>query len=170
MAEGQYTHPVISVDTVIRMCLIDDDVLPLSYCKICIAHSLHILVSDISISIWICSYQAQLLHHYSIDTGSRLFCYVLKTFALPTSKGVFCGCLYSEIVVVIIIISTLLFWLVLLVVPVLTIAVVVLVSFTWLSVTLSSEEFVNAANKFGQITPLEIDILYQLSGLHTHSG
>ncbi|XP_060732508.1 electrogenic aspartate/glutamate antiporter SLC25A12, mitochondrial-like [Tachysurus vachellii] len=34
----------------------------------------------------------------------------------------------------------------------------------------TKEEFVNAANKFGQITPLEIDILYQLSGLHTHSG
>ncbi|KAK3569299.1 hypothetical protein QTP86_026549, partial [Hemibagrus guttatus] len=34
----------------------------------------------------------------------------------------------------------------------------------------TKEEFVNAANKFGQITPMEIDILYQLSGLHTHSG
>ncbi|MCJ8732603.1 hypothetical protein PDJAM_G00213320 [Pangasius djambal] len=34
----------------------------------------------------------------------------------------------------------------------------------------TKEEFVNAANKFGQITPLEVDILYQLSGLHTHSG
>lgn len=32
------------------------------------------------------------------------------------------------------------------------------------------EEFVHAANKFGQITPLEIDILYQLVGLHSHSG
>ncbi|XP_063069483.1 electrogenic aspartate/glutamate antiporter SLC25A12, mitochondrial-like isoform X2 [Engraulis encrasicolus] len=31
-------------------------------------------------------------------------------------------------------------------------------------------EFVQAANKFGQITPMEIDILYQLSGLHSHSG
>ncbi|XP_026768962.3 electrogenic aspartate/glutamate antiporter SLC25A12, mitochondrial isoform X2 [Pangasianodon hypophthalmus] len=35
---------------------------------------------------------------------------------------------------------------------------------------ITKEEFVNAANKFGQITPLEVDILYQLSGLHTHSG
>ncbi|KAG7331106.1 hypothetical protein KOW79_005075 [Hemibagrus wyckioides] len=34
----------------------------------------------------------------------------------------------------------------------------------------TKEEFVNAANRFGQITPMEIDILYQLSGLHTHSG
>uniref|UniRef100_A0A671YRJ0 Solute carrier family 25 member 12 n=1 Tax=Sparus aurata TaxID=8175 RepID=A0A671YRJ0_SPAAU len=34
----------------------------------------------------------------------------------------------------------------------------------------TKEEFVHAANKFGQITPMEIDILYQLSGLHTHSG
>lgn len=32
------------------------------------------------------------------------------------------------------------------------------------------EEFVHAANKFGQITPMEIDILYQLVGLHSHSG
>lgn len=35
---------------------------------------------------------------------------------------------------------------------------------------LSLEEFVHSANKFGQITPMEIDILYQLSGLHTPSG
>ncbi|KAG7466872.1 hypothetical protein MATL_G00146990 [Megalops atlanticus] len=34
----------------------------------------------------------------------------------------------------------------------------------------TKEEFIHAANKFGQITPMEIDILYQLSGLHTHSG
>ncbi|KAI1899533.1 hypothetical protein AGOR_G00062770 [Albula goreensis] len=34
----------------------------------------------------------------------------------------------------------------------------------------TKEEFVQAANKFGQITPMEIDILYQLSGLHAHSG
>ncbi|TNN03021.1 hypothetical protein fugu_000050 [Takifugu bimaculatus] len=34
----------------------------------------------------------------------------------------------------------------------------------------TKEEFVNAANKFGQITPMEIDILYQLVGLHSHSG
>ncbi|XP_047456250.1 calcium-binding mitochondrial carrier protein Aralar1-like isoform X2 [Mugil cephalus] len=34
----------------------------------------------------------------------------------------------------------------------------------------TKEEFVLAANKFGQITPMEIDILYQLSGLHSHSG
>ncbi|XP_028292633.1 calcium-binding mitochondrial carrier protein Aralar1-like [Gouania willdenowi] len=34
----------------------------------------------------------------------------------------------------------------------------------------TKEEFVRAANKFGQITPLEIDILYQLVGLHSHSG
>lgn len=35
---------------------------------------------------------------------------------------------------------------------------------------LLSEEFVHAANKFGQITPMEVDILYQLSGLHSPSG
>uniref|UniRef100_A0A8C6Q331 Solute carrier family 25 member 12 n=1 Tax=Nothobranchius furzeri TaxID=105023 RepID=A0A8C6Q331_NOTFU len=34
----------------------------------------------------------------------------------------------------------------------------------------TKEEFVHAANKFGQITPMEIDILYQLSGLHSPSG
>ncbi|XP_037344375.2 electrogenic aspartate/glutamate antiporter SLC25A12, mitochondrial-like [Pungitius pungitius] len=34
----------------------------------------------------------------------------------------------------------------------------------------TKEEFVHAANKFGQITPMEIDILYQLVGLHSHSG
>ncbi|XP_041752530.1 calcium-binding mitochondrial carrier protein Aralar1 isoform X2 [Coregonus clupeaformis] len=34
----------------------------------------------------------------------------------------------------------------------------------------TKEEFVHAANKFGQISPMEIDILYQLSGLHSHSG
>ncbi|XP_028662133.1 calcium-binding mitochondrial carrier protein Aralar1 isoform X1 [Erpetoichthys calabaricus] len=37
-------------------------------------------------------------------------------------------------------------------------------------VEVTKEEFVHAANKFGQITPLEIDILFQLSSLHTHSG
>ncbi|XP_067108540.1 electrogenic aspartate/glutamate antiporter SLC25A12, mitochondrial-like [Osmerus mordax] len=31
-------------------------------------------------------------------------------------------------------------------------------------------QFIQAANRFGQITPMEIDILYQLSGLHSHSG
>uniref|UniRef100_A0A3B3D2M3 Solute carrier family 25 member 12 n=1 Tax=Oryzias melastigma TaxID=30732 RepID=A0A3B3D2M3_ORYME len=34
----------------------------------------------------------------------------------------------------------------------------------------TKEEFVHAANKFGQITPMEIDILFQLAGLHSHSG
>ncbi|XP_051938765.1 electrogenic aspartate/glutamate antiporter SLC25A12, mitochondrial-like [Hippocampus zosterae] len=34
----------------------------------------------------------------------------------------------------------------------------------------TKEEFVHAAIKFGQITPMEIDILYQLAGLHTPSG
>uniref|UniRef100_A0A8C7HLV4 Solute carrier family 25 member 12 n=1 Tax=Oncorhynchus kisutch TaxID=8019 RepID=A0A8C7HLV4_ONCKI len=34
----------------------------------------------------------------------------------------------------------------------------------------TKEEFVSAANKFGQINPMEIDILYQLSGLYAHSG
>uniref|UniRef100_A0A8C8F3E9 EF-hand domain-containing protein n=1 Tax=Oncorhynchus tshawytscha TaxID=74940 RepID=A0A8C8F3E9_ONCTS len=34
----------------------------------------------------------------------------------------------------------------------------------------TKEEFIFAANKFGQISPMEIDILYQLSGLHSHSG
>lgn len=38
------------------------------------------------------------------------------------------------------------------------------------SLLLSVEEFVNAANKFGQITPMEIDILFQLSGLHSQTG
>lgn len=40
----------------------------------------------------------------------------------------------------------------------------------FVSVSLSLEEFVHAANKFGQITPMEIDILYQLSGLHSQTG
>ncbi|KAM4558317.1 electrogenic aspartate/glutamate antiporter SLC25A12, mitochondrial-like isoform 1-T1 [Odontesthes bonariensis] len=34
----------------------------------------------------------------------------------------------------------------------------------------TQEEFVHAANKFGQITPMEIDILFRLVGLHSHSG
>uniref|UniRef100_A0A3Q3VUK7 EF-hand domain-containing protein n=1 Tax=Mola mola TaxID=94237 RepID=A0A3Q3VUK7_MOLML len=34
----------------------------------------------------------------------------------------------------------------------------------------TKDEFVHAANKFGQITPMEIDILYQLVGLHSHLG
>eukprot|EP00064_Thunnus_orientalis_P000247 superscaffoldBa00000013_g247 len=34
----------------------------------------------------------------------------------------------------------------------------------------TKEEFVHVSNKFGQVTPMEIDILYQLSGLHSHSG
>uniref|UniRef100_A0A4W5PWQ9 Solute carrier family 25 member 12 n=1 Tax=Hucho hucho TaxID=62062 RepID=A0A4W5PWQ9_9TELE len=34
----------------------------------------------------------------------------------------------------------------------------------------TKEEFAHAANKFGQVSPMEIDILYQLSGLHSHSG
>uniref|UniRef100_A0A8B9L7M1 Solute carrier family 25 member 12 n=1 Tax=Astyanax mexicanus TaxID=7994 RepID=A0A8B9L7M1_ASTMX len=34
----------------------------------------------------------------------------------------------------------------------------------------TKEEFVHAANKFGQITPMEIDILYQLSALHSQTG
>ncbi|KAJ3595302.1 hypothetical protein NHX12_004606 [Muraenolepis orangiensis] len=34
----------------------------------------------------------------------------------------------------------------------------------------TKEEFAHAANRFGQITPMEIDILYQLSGLHSSSG
>ncbi|KAM3917490.1 electrogenic aspartate/glutamate antiporter SLC25A12, mitochondrial [Leptodactylus fuscus] len=34
----------------------------------------------------------------------------------------------------------------------------------------TKEEFANAANKFGQITPLEIDILYQLSDLFNATG
>uniref|UniRef100_A0A8C5FFY1 EF-hand domain-containing protein n=1 Tax=Gadus morhua TaxID=8049 RepID=A0A8C5FFY1_GADMO len=34
----------------------------------------------------------------------------------------------------------------------------------------TKEEFVHAANRFGQVTPMEIDILYQLSGLHSASG
>ncbi|XP_032384831.1 calcium-binding mitochondrial carrier protein Aralar1 [Etheostoma spectabile] len=34
----------------------------------------------------------------------------------------------------------------------------------------TKEEFVYVSNKFGQITPMEIDILYQLVGLHSHSG
>lgn len=42
------------------------------------------------------------------------------------------------------------------------------ISFFFLPPTV--EEFVHAANKFGQITPMEIDILYQLSGLHSQTG
>ncbi|XP_076858894.1 electrogenic aspartate/glutamate antiporter SLC25A12, mitochondrial-like [Brachyhypopomus gauderio] len=34
-------------------------------------------------------------------------------------------------------------------------------------VLVTKEEFVNAANKFGRITPMEVDILYQLSGIHS---
>ncbi|CAJ1079381.1 calcium-binding mitochondrial carrier protein Aralar1 isoform X1 [Xyrichtys novacula] len=41
---------------------------------------------------------------------------------------------------------------------------------TYRDTLVTKEEFVHAANKFGQITPMEIDILYQLVGLHTHSG
>ncbi len=42
--------------------------------------------------------------------------------------------------------------------------------FPLMSFSIFAEEFVHAANKFGQITPMEIDILYQLSGLHSPSG
>uniref|UniRef100_A0A674CRA4 Solute carrier family 25 member 12 n=1 Tax=Salmo trutta TaxID=8032 RepID=A0A674CRA4_SALTR len=41
---------------------------------------------------------------------------------------------------------------------------------TYKDTLITKEEFVSAANKFGQINPMEIDILYQLSGLHAHSG
>uniref|UniRef100_A0A673AA02 Solute carrier family 25 member 12 n=1 Tax=Sphaeramia orbicularis TaxID=375764 RepID=A0A673AA02_9TELE len=41
---------------------------------------------------------------------------------------------------------------------------------TYRDTLVTKEEFVHAANKFGQITPMEIDILYQLVGLHSHSG
>uniref|UniRef100_A0A673YI33 Solute carrier family 25 member 12 n=1 Tax=Salmo trutta TaxID=8032 RepID=A0A673YI33_SALTR len=41
---------------------------------------------------------------------------------------------------------------------------------TYKDTLVTKEEFVSAANKFGQINPMEIDILYQLSGLHAHSG
>ncbi|XP_042351082.1 calcium-binding mitochondrial carrier protein Aralar1-like [Plectropomus leopardus] len=41
---------------------------------------------------------------------------------------------------------------------------------TYKDTLVTKEEFVHAANKFGQITPMEIDILYQLVGLHSHSG
>ncbi|CAL8389569.1 unnamed protein product [Gadus morhua 'NCC'] len=41
---------------------------------------------------------------------------------------------------------------------------------TQLDKPVTKEEFANAANRFGQITPMEIEILYQLSGLHSHSG
>uniref|UniRef100_A0A8C8K290 EF-hand domain-containing protein n=1 Tax=Oncorhynchus tshawytscha TaxID=74940 RepID=A0A8C8K290_ONCTS len=34
----------------------------------------------------------------------------------------------------------------------------------------TQEEFAHAANKFGQVSPMEIEILYQLSGLHSHFG
>ncbi|XP_041117812.1 calcium-binding mitochondrial carrier protein Aralar1 isoform X2 [Polyodon spathula] len=37
-------------------------------------------------------------------------------------------------------------------------------------ILVTKEEFVHAANKFGQITPLEIDILFQLSDLYVHTG
>lgn len=40
----------------------------------------------------------------------------------------------------------------------------------YLTFSSSVEEFVHAANKFGQITPMEIDILFQLSGLHSQTG
>ncbi|XP_061647641.1 electrogenic aspartate/glutamate antiporter SLC25A12, mitochondrial-like [Phyllopteryx taeniolatus] len=41
---------------------------------------------------------------------------------------------------------------------------------TYKDTLVTKEEFVHAANRFGQITPMEIDILYKLAGLHTHSG
>uniref|UniRef100_A0A667ZE30 Solute carrier family 25 member 12 n=1 Tax=Myripristis murdjan TaxID=586833 RepID=A0A667ZE30_9TELE len=41
---------------------------------------------------------------------------------------------------------------------------------TYRDILVTREEFIHAANKFGQITPMEVDILYQLSGLHSHSG
>ncbi|CAB1328495.1 unnamed protein product [Coregonus sp. 'balchen'] len=41
---------------------------------------------------------------------------------------------------------------------------------TYKDTLVTKEEFVSAANKFGQINPMEIDILYQLSGLYAHSG
>uniref|UniRef100_A0A672JK93 Calcium-binding mitochondrial carrier protein Aralar1-like n=1 Tax=Salarias fasciatus TaxID=181472 RepID=A0A672JK93_SALFA len=41
---------------------------------------------------------------------------------------------------------------------------------TYKDTLVTKEEFVRAANKFGQITPMEVDILYQLVGLHSHSG
>lgn len=41
---------------------------------------------------------------------------------------------------------------------------------TYRDTLVTKEEFVHGANKFGQITPMEIDILYQLAGLHSHSG
>ncbi|XP_077472996.1 electrogenic aspartate/glutamate antiporter SLC25A12, mitochondrial-like [Stigmatopora argus] len=41
---------------------------------------------------------------------------------------------------------------------------------TFKDTPVTKEEFVHAANKFGQITPMEINILYQLAGLHDHSG
>ncbi|XP_077579888.1 electrogenic aspartate/glutamate antiporter SLC25A12, mitochondrial-like isoform X2 [Stigmatopora nigra] len=41
---------------------------------------------------------------------------------------------------------------------------------SWNDTLVTKEEFVHAANKFGQITPMEIDILYQLSALHSPSG
>ncbi|XP_061579510.1 electrogenic aspartate/glutamate antiporter SLC25A12, mitochondrial-like [Cololabis saira] len=34
----------------------------------------------------------------------------------------------------------------------------------------TKEEFILAANRFGQITPMEVDILFQLVRLHSHSG
>ncbi|XP_041700275.1 calcium-binding mitochondrial carrier protein Aralar1 isoform X3 [Coregonus clupeaformis] len=41
---------------------------------------------------------------------------------------------------------------------------------TYKDTLVTKDEFVSAANKFGQINPMEIDILYQLSGLYAHSG
>ncbi|XP_056145957.1 electrogenic aspartate/glutamate antiporter SLC25A12, mitochondrial-like [Lampris incognitus] len=41
---------------------------------------------------------------------------------------------------------------------------------TYKDMLVTKEEFTHAANRFGQITPMEIDILFQLSGLHSHSG
>uniref|UniRef100_A0A4W3IEQ3 Solute carrier family 25 member 12 n=1 Tax=Callorhinchus milii TaxID=7868 RepID=A0A4W3IEQ3_CALMI len=39
-----------------------------------------------------------------------------------------------------------------------------------IQVTKDIEEFAHAANKFGQITPLEVDILFQLVGLYSPTG
>lgn len=45
-----------------------------------------------------------------------------------------------------------------------------LIAFSFLCFYSVSEEFVLAAQKFGQVTPMEVDILFQLADLYEPRG
>lgn len=45
-----------------------------------------------------------------------------------------------------------------------------LISFNFLYFSSVAEEFVLAAQKFGQVTPMEVDILFQLADLYEPRG